>query len=380
MRDYPLIAKHCPKVGHRLFKGLAGLRKDMLAVSEEFYPLGAAGWAKSVESLADRSYHDDEHRVLTTVPIMTARKASAGMLQNLTSKGQPWYYLSVPKAFQNGLSREQKLALEKVTEGSRYLMARSNTYSASYRLFKHYLVYGFGCMLVTAADEESGNIIDAYTLRPGTYALGIGRNGRVDSVARKFAWTPMEVLEEFGVRNTPKWIRDAAKSGSEQRITVWNLIEPNHTGPLAKFDPVAKACELSRSCVYRSVFWVEGGSKDPSEDGRCGILAVEGFDINPIIAPRLNCELGDVYGRGLGLDGLDLARGLQSFRFDIFKGSGDMVQPALLVSADLKDEGLKLGRGEVNYIRFGEQKQNLVTPVLSNPPNLQATRECEVVS
>ena len=170
-----------------------------------------------------------------------------------------------------------------------------------------------------------------------------------------------------------------AKNGSDKTIVVWNLIEPNYSGELAEFDPVSKACELDASCCYRSIFWVEGGSKDDGTD-RHGILGVDGFDINPIIAPRLDCELGDIYGRGLGLDGLDLARGLQSYRFDILKISGDKAQPALVASSEFKEDGLKLGRGDVNYTQMGLQKQGFVVPIFSNPPSIEDTRNCEIIA
>ena len=383
MRDYGTISRHCVRTGERMFRRLAALKKDMLAVSREFYPLGAAGWERGVESLADRCFHDEDHRLLTTVPVVTARKAAAGMLQNLTSKGQPWYYLTVPKAVDGKLSKEKRGILEKLTEASRYLMARSNCYSSIYRLFVHYLVYGFGCMLVSEADERSGDVVDTYTLRPGTYALGIGRSGRVNKVVRKFAWTAIEILEEFGREAVPKWIKDMAKDRSERYITVWNVIEPNYTGELREFDPVSRACDLDDSCCFRSVFWTEGGGRSDSDSGaesRHGILGVDGFDINPIIAPRLDCELGDVYGRGLGLDGLDLARGLQSYRYDILKISGDKAQPAVVASAEFKEEGLKLGRGEVNYTQSGQQRQGFVLPVLPDPPGIEDTRNCELVA
>ena len=379
MRDYKIIVDHSSKTAKRLFARLAPLREDMLAVATEFYPLGKAGWEKGVESLADKGYHDDDHRVLTTLPIMTARKAAAGMLQNLTSKGQPWFYLSVPKVLRDGISRERKLALEKLTEGARYLMARSNVYSAIYRLFMHYLVNGFGCMLIAAAEEDSGEIIEAYTLRPGTYALDIGKSGRVCSVARKFAWKPLDIIKEFGVDNTPKWIREAAKAGSEKHIVVWNLIEPNTVGKEREFDVVSSACELSDECLWRSIYWVDGGSKDENDSHR-GVLAVDGYDVNPIIAPRLDCEYGDVYGRGLGLDGLDLARGLQSFRYDEYKISGDKAQPALIVSSEFKEDGIGVGRGDINYTRMGEQRQGFVVPVLPNPPSMEDTRNCEIIA
>lgn len=142
MRDYAVIARHCPKVGERMFRRLAPIKKDMLAVSREFYPLGCAGWERGVESLADRCVHDEEHRLLTTVPPVTLKKAAAGMLQNLTSKGQPWYYLSVPKVLKGSVSNGVRGVLDKLTEASRYVFSRSNAYSSIYRLFVHYLAYG----------------------------------------------------------------------------------------------------------------------------------------------------------------------------------------------------------------------------------------------
>jgi len=246
---------------------------------------------------------------------------------------------------------------------------RGNVYPALYKLYEHCLVFGFACMIV-ARDKE--RIVKARTLRVGTYAMGVGEDGQVCRVARRFSWTAEQIIREFGDDGCPDNVREAArKCDRKRRWTVYNLIEPNAVGDFKAYDKVAQSLRLDDTMVYRSVYWLHGGN---DADPQCGVLSISGFTIKPIIAPRLDYELGDTYGRGRGIDGLDVARGLQSFQYDIYKVSQNRAQPAVIASSEFKDEGLKLGRGAVNYARFGESRNALVMPALAQQPDTTETR------
>ena len=371
-RNYSVIRKHCAGVAKRLFDDFDSKRKSIcLDVAREFYPLGVAGLTKGVEELSDESPYDEDHRILTTTPIDCLRKGAAGFHGNLTSPARRWFRLRMPsfgRAFQKG-NQEQDASLDRLTEAVEWAMSRGNVYSSLYKLYEHVLCFGFGCMLITGDAER---IVRARTLRIGTYAMEVGEDGQIIRVVRRFSWTADQIVRHFGDYGCNDDIKSCAKDGdSKKRWTVYNLVEPNSVGDFKAYDKVAQELNLDDTMVYRSVYWLERGNDDFPQSG---VLEISGFTIKPIIAPRLDYELGDSYGRGRGIDGLDLARGVQSFEFDILKISGNRAQPAVVASTEFKNEGLKLGRGAVNYARFGESRQALVFPALANQPDGNDTR------
>ncbi len=374
-RDYAFIRKHCAAVAKRLTDDFDSKRRaTLLEVAREFYPVGVAGLEKQVEELADECPYDGDHRHLTTKPMDCLRKGASGFHGNLTSPARRWFRLRLPSFLDGGGGADAedgdtRRMLDRLTESVEWAFHRGNVYPMLYKLYEHTLCFGFGCMLVTRDRER---IVRARTLRVGTYAMGVGEDGQVCRVARRFSWTAEQILREFGDAGAPECVREAArKADAWRRWTVCNLIEPNATGDMRAYDRVSREIGLGDDMVYRSVYWLEKANND---DPQGGVLEISGFTVRPIIAPRLDYELGDTYGRGRGMDGLDLARGVQSFSYDILKISGNRAQPAVIASSEFKETGLKLGRGQVNYARFGEGRNAMVMPALANPPDSRETR------
>lgn len=374
MRDYRFIRKHCSAVARRLMDDFDSKRRPILTeVAREFYPIGVAGLAKGVDEVADECPYDVDRRYLTTRPMDCLRKGAAGFHGNLTSPARRWFRLRGNSftSGEDGADDGDNGVFDRLTEATEWAFQRGGVYPMLYKLYEHCLCFGFGCMLVTRDPER---IVRARTLRVGTYAMGVGEDGQVCRVARRFSWTAEQILREFGMDSTPKSVRDAAERGDgRMRWTVWNLVEPNATGDLRACDRVAQEIGLGDGMVYRSVYWLEKANDD---DPQSGVLEISGFSVRPIIAPRMDYELGDTYGRGRGIDGIDLARGVQSFEYDILKISGNRAQPAVIASSEFKEAGLKLGRGQVNYARFGEGRNALVVPALASPPDSGETRSC----
>lgn len=366
-RDWAFIRRRCAKTAKRLFDAFDSKRRDILAeVAREFYPVAVAGLTKGVEELADESPYDESHRLLTTRPLDALRKGACGFHGNLTSPARRWFRF---RAASGG--EAQPKTLDDLTEAVERVMRGSNLYPQLYKLYEHALCFGFGCMLVTSHPVQT---IRAQTLRMGTYAMDVDDDGQVCRIARRFSWTAEQILSRFGDAGCPPSVRDAArKADDSRRWTVVNLVEPNAAGDMRAYDPVAQAISLDDSMAYRSVYWLEAG-----KDGepQAGVLEMTGFTVKPIIAPRLDYEPGDTYGRGRGLDALCLARGCQSFQYDILNISGMRGKPPLIVSSEFKDDGFRAGRGGVNYARFGEQRAALAYPVFPQPPETEDLRIC----
>lgn len=369
--DFPLIRKHCAKIAKQLFDDFDRRKSVWADVANEFYPLAVAGLTKNVENLADECLHDDDHLLLTTIPVDCLNKGAAGFHGNLTSPLRRWFRFRLPSFMtEDGkTSHDQRMALDKLTKATEWVMSRSAIYASLYKLYVQLLCFGFAAMIINRDDER---VIRAQTLRIGTYALGIGPDGMVSRLVRRFSWTAEQIITEFGDKGVGDDIKKAYEEGNiDRRWTVYNLIEPNATGERRVYDKVAEAINLGDEMIYRSIYWL---AKANDASPQSGILKMAGFTVEPIVAPRFDFELGDTYGRGRGVDGLDLARGIQTFRSDILRTAGMRVQPPVVASSAFKEEGLKLGRGAVNYTRFGEQGANMVSPVFSTPPDAQDTR------
>ena len=233
--------------------------------------------------------------------------------------------------------------------------------------------------------EDRDFICKAECLPVGTYALGVGADGRVNRVNRRFAMTAEELVREFGGGSKgidalpPDVIQQwrNGNTGKDGNYIVENLIEPNEvTWAVGTTDPIDYG--IPKSSRYRSIYWLRGRGSSAGANTQTrqyeGILCVKGFKFNPIIAPRLDCELGGIYGRGRGHDALNACRALQALMYDELEISSNRAEPPLLASNDLREEGLDLSRGAVTYTNMGEQRSDLVMPILTNPPTSDETR------
>lgn len=369
--DFSFVRKHCASVAKQRFEEFDRRKATWAEVCREFYPLGVAGLTKNIEQLADECYTDEDHRLLTMRPPECVRKGAAGFHANLTSPLRQWFRFRIPAFLtENGeTTHDQRMALDRLTKATMWVFTRAAVYASLYKIYEHLLTVGFGCMIISS---DARRIIRAQTLRLGTYALGIGADHTVNQVVRRFSWNAQQIVEEFGEAGVTETILEAKRKGNTtRRWTIYNLIEPNAVGDERAYDPVAKKIGLDDSMIYRSVYWLANGKDGDPQDG---VLRITGFTVRPIVAPRFDYEIGDTYGRGPGLDGLDLARGTQTFRGDCLRVSGNRAQPAVYAAADFEEEGLKLGRGAVNYVRFGEQRGAMVAPVFPNPPDAESTR------
>ncbi len=375
--DYQKIRKHAYRRCSDMFAAFERRKRILLETAREFKPLAVPGLELGVEQIADGWRFDDDHRMLTTIPVQILRKSASGFLANLTSPARPWFDL-LPSTGAK-VEHAVKIALNKLKEATEKTFQRTNAYAQCYKLFEDVMWAGFGCMIVS---EDARDICAFQTLRIGTYALDIGKNGLVDRVARRFAWTPEQILETFGPDWTPEYVKDLVKKGSSKRLEVWNLIEPNPQGFNRRFDPIEGdgGEVVDKENEYRSFYFMKGaGPVDRRHGERCGTLRIAGYTHNPIIAPRLDYEQGDVYGLGRGVDGVYNARGVQTFKADELRIDGVRAQQPVVATSDFKNR-IQLGRKGVNIVKQGEQVNNRVVPIFATLPDASDTRQCMLES
>lgn len=380
------VRKRCEATCRPMVQEFDNIKGKLFEIAENVYPLAKRGLTDEVDQLWKNSEKHEDDKVLNTTPFEALRKGAAGFLVNLMNPSMKWCHIEEsrwsPTANQEDDGQNSRSEyLERLEDFMFDVIAKSGSYRAFKKAFEHLLCFGFACMLVR---EDKRFIAKAECLPVGTYALGVDAHGRVNRVNRRFSMTAEELVHEFGngekgLANLPQDVIQNWKSGNNGKdgnYIVECLIEPNcktfGCGTLDELD-----YGLSKSFAYRAIYWLRGRSGAPTSkpDTYAGILDIRGYKFNPIIAPRLDCELGGIYGRGRGHDALNACRALQALMFDELEISSNRAEPPLLASNDLREEGLDLSRGAVTYTNMGEQRSELVTPILTNPPTSDETRQ-----
>lgn len=369
--DHQLVRRHVDKTVRRMFDILERKRDTFTQIAREFIPSAVPGFTKDETELAEGYNIDEAHPYYTTIPQTQLNKGAAGFHTNLTSPARPWFRLRA-KAFGDLSIHEGasavNAAMDAATEAVEWLMASTNCYSQCHKFYRHWLAFGTAAMLVL---PDRDKIARTVTLRPGTYALDVGADGKVNRLARKFSWTVEQLVERFGRKNIPESI--LKRTDRQIRYPVINLIEPNGSNEDRAWDRISKTIGLDGQYEFRSIYFFKDPALSPETQGL--IKPVKGFLYNPIVACRYEYEHGDVWGYSVGQMCLPTAKGLNSYKYDLQKVSGDTAEPAVVASSSLKDEGLQLGRRGVNWTAPGEQRENLVVPVFTGDRNMTLTKE-----
>lgn len=385
MVDFNEVRKRSEATIRPMVTEFDNVKGKLFEIAENIYPLGKRGITDEVDQTTHVGETYDDSKVLNTAPLEALRKGSAGFLVNLMNPALKWFHLepsqwTVEGAEDDGQNSTSEY-LERLENFIFDCMSKGGSYRAYKKIFEHLLVYGFACAIVK---EDENFVAKAECLPVGTYALGVGRNGKVNRVNRRFAMTAEELVMEFGKGErgldalpsdvVNNWKR--GNNGKDGNYIVECLIEPNEeTYKCGTMDVLDYG--LGKEMKFRAIYWLRGRSSSAAGEGNApyeGILSIRGYKFNPIIAPRLDTELGGIYGRGRGHDALNACRALQALMFDELEISSNRAEPPLLASNDLREEGLDLSRGAVTYTNMGEQRSDLVTPILTNPPTSDETR------
>lgn len=369
-----MIRREAMRQKSALWNEFERIRAPLTEIARAVYPPAVDGLMRRVEDLHSPMMYEggeDEYR-LTYAPMRAFRIGCSGFYVNFMSPARRWYrFVAKPRNFASGATDERTAPwIDSLTEASRYMIYHSGSYPALNTAIRHLIAFGFACVLSRPETEDEqrrrGRYIVTECLRVGTYALGVDSYGKPDRVLRHFAFTAEQLAEQFGRNALPETVLNDLRRGSDRRHEVWCLIEPHRRG----FREDARAFRLSYGAfAYRAVYWLTS-----SEGKNNGVLAVRGYARKPFVAPRLEVEAGDVYGRGRCMDILGDIRGLQTACEDDLDISGQNAQPAVVASEQLKTPGVHLGRGGVNYVAPGEQRANAIYRALQDPPSAEGTR------
>ncbi len=279
-----------------------------------------------------RNADREDEKLFNAEPRTLLHRLAAGLQSGITNQAQEWFRFRV---VDDRLTERQEIRrwLNELTHEIAAALERSNAYPSLDRIYTQ-LLFGTSAALVFPQDEQD---IHIDVLDCGAYWIAENRYGRVDTLLRKCQMTNEQAADEFGEKELPTRVKDALDAGrADEYVTVWNLVCPAGNVRAAK--------DIDGDRAFASLYWIE--ENDPDHNN--GVVAIRSFGYNPIVAPRWMVNSA-AYGIGCGQIGLGDAKEIQRIEEDIARIVELEAKPALLASASMKGETIRIGPGSVTF-------------------------------
>lgn len=247
--------------------------------------------------------------------------ARAGMLSGLMSPASPWFTLTAPN-LEIAEIPNVKIWINTIQRLMRDIFNGSNLSIMAPKLIGELLLFATGAMF----DEDDFDDVSRYYVHTaGSYMIAQNDKNVVDTFAREFQSTTIQLVSWFGLENVSVSVKDAYNRGNYHNwFPVVHYVDPNPERDAGNKQSFKKA--------FRSVYF-EPGSTDKSR-----FLSKKGYDEFPVYVPRWDTTDGDIYGTDCpAMTALGDVRGLQVQERLKAQGVAKMVSPPLKGPADLKD-------------------------------------------
>ena len=282
--------------------------------------------------VTDKNRGDKRHRaILDNSGTRALRTLSGGMMAGMTSPARPWFRLTTKNP---GLDEnyEVKKWMTQVTTLMQMVFAQSNVYRALQMAYEELGAFGTSATIVL---DDYENVIHCMPLTIGEFAIATDSRGNVNTCYREFRMSVSAVVQEFGYENcSPQTTRLYDRGSYDTWITVVNAIEPRTYRDSGRRD--------AKNMPFRSVYYEEGARGDQ-------LLRESGFRQFPVLAARWNVTGGDIYGTGPGMEALGDLRQLQQEQLYKSKGIAQQADPAVVASADMRNQEANLVPGGIMW-------------------------------
>ena len=282
--------------------------------------------------VTDNNRGDKRHRaILDNSGTRALRTLSGGMMAGMTSPARPWFRLTTknPRLDEN---YEVKKWMTQVTTLMQMVFAQSNVYRALQMAYEELGAFGTSATIVL---DDYDSVIHCMPLTIGEFAIATDSRGNVNTCYREFRMSVSAVVQEFGYENcSPQTKRLYDRGNYDSWVTVVNAIEPRTYRDTRRHD--------AKNMPFRSVYYEEGARGDQ-------LLRETGFRQFPVLAARWNVTGGDIYGTGPGMEALGDLRQLQQEQLYKSKGIAQQADPAVVASADMRNQEANLVPGGVMW-------------------------------
>lgn len=280
-------------------------------------------------------------KILDSTGTRALRTLSGGMMSGMTSPARPWFRLTTfnPELDE---SYEVKVWMSQVTSLMQMVFYKSNTYRALQMAYEELGAFGTSATLIY---DDFDRVIHCHPLTIGEFAIATDSRGRVNTVYREFRMTVAMLVQEFGLENVSRTVKDLYERGQmDEWVEVINAIEPRTERDPRKTD--------AKNMPYLSVYFEKSSDK-----GR--VLRETGFTEFPAMCARWSVTGGDIYGTSPGMEALGDLCQLQQMQFRKSQAIDYKVHPPVLIPSEMKNMGTQFLPGGVIPYSNAQQAQQI---------------------
>lgn len=280
-------------------------------------------------------------KILDSTGTRALRTLSGGMMSGMTSPARPWFRLTTfnPELDE---SYEVKVWMSQVTSLMQMVFYKSNTYRALQMAYEELGAFGTSATLIY---DDFDQVIHCHPLTIGEFAIATDSRGRVNTVYREFRMTVAMLVQEFGLENVSRTVRDLYDRGQmDEWVEVINAIEPRTERDPRKTD--------AKNMPYLSVYFEKSGDKGK-------VLRETGFTEFPAMCARWSVTGGDIYGTSPGMEALGDLCQLQQMQFRKSQAIDYKVHPPVLIPSEMKNMGTQFLPGGVIPYSNAQQAQQI---------------------
>lgn len=280
-------------------------------------------------------------KILDSTGTRALRTLSGGMMSGMTSPARPWFRLTTfnPELDE---SYEVKVWMSQVTSLMQMVFYKSNTYRALQMAYEELGAFGTSATLIY---DDFDRVIHCHPLTIGEFAIATDSRGRVNTVYREFRMTVAMLVQEFGLANVSRTVKDLYDRGQmDEWVEVINAIEPRTERDPRKTD--------AKNMPYLSVYFEKSGDKGK-------VLRETGFTEFPAMCARWSVTGGDIYGTSPGMEALGDLCQLQQMQFRKSQAIDYKVHPPVLIPSEMKNMGTQFLPGGVIPYSNAQQAQQI---------------------
>ena len=280
-------------------------------------------------------------KILDSTGTRALRTLSGGMMSGMTSPARPWFRLTTfnPELDE---SYEVKVWMSQVTSLMQMVFYKSNTYRALQMSYEELGAFGTSATLIY---DDFDRVIHCHPLTIGEFAIATDSRGRVNTVYREFRMTVAMLVQEFGLENVSRTVKDLYDRGqTDEWVEVINAIEPRTERDPRKTDV--------KNMPYLSVYFEKSGDKGK-------VLRETGFTEFPAMCARWSVTGGDIYGTSPGMEALGDLCQLQQMQFRKSQAIDYKVHPPVLIPSEMKNMGTQFLPGGVIPYSNAQQAQQI---------------------
>jgi hypothetical protein len=298
----------------------------------------------------DRNKGTKKHeKVINCTGPIALRTLGNGMHSGLTSPARPWFKLGtpVPELAEIPSVAFWLMLVQRILE---QIFTRSNIYSQFPQAYQDQAAFG---STVLWLDEHPRKVITTKLFPVGSYMLGSGADGEVDTVYRDVSMTVANAVDAFGLKACSPGTQEKYKRG---QLDEWLLL--------------SQCCEPNRTHDPENPFskrWVSAWfEREAGPKGQ--LLRQSGYNSRPFAAPRWNVCGEDIYGYSAAMEALGDQRALQQLERRKLRAADKVVEPPMVAPASLKFQRVSMLPGDVSYLDDATPSDAKFGPVMTVPP------------